>query len=158
MSDCVALARLAHPQRSAADWREALRHDLSSSGRHLTVAESDGAIIGYGRAELFVPAADAPSDAAPRGYYLVGMFVRPDQRRLGVGTGLTRSRLAWIAEHDDEAWYFANSANAGSIELHRRLGFIEATRSFSYPGVTFDGGEGILFRATLRDEPPAPIR
>ena len=107
-------------------------------------------IIGYGRARLFVPAAHAPADTAPRGYYLTGIFVRSDHRRLGVGTALTRSRLAWIGKHDDEAWYFANARNLGSIELHRRLGFREVTGTFSFPGVTFDGGVGVLFRAVLR--------
>ena len=45
-------------------------------GRHLSVAEAGGTIVGYGRAMLFLPAADAPADSAPRGYYLTGMFVR----------------------------------------------------------------------------------
>jgi ribosomal protein S18 acetylase RimI-like enzyme len=158
MSGCVALARRALPERDAGDWRDALRGDLGSPERHLSVAEMGNTIIGYGRAELFVPAADAPPGTAPRGYYLVGMYVHPGHRRHGAGTALTRSRLAWIAEHDREAWYFANARNAATVELHRRLGFREATRSFSFPGVTFDGGEGILFRAELRDGNVLPSR
>jgi hypothetical protein len=36
-----------------------------------------------------------------------------------------------------------------SVELHRRLGFEEVTRDFSFPGLTFEGGKGILFRAPI---------
>lgn len=70
---------------------------------------------------------------------------------MGVGTALTRARLAWIRRHDDEAWYFANARNLASIEMHRRLGFREVTRDFSFPSVTFDGDVGVLYRAVLRD-------
>lgn len=147
---CVALARLAVPDRAAADWRRELQDDLGSPQQHLSIGEKRGAIIAYGRARLFLPTSDAPRDAAPRGYYLTGLFVRPDHRRRGIGTALTQSRLAWIAEHEDEAWYFANAHNRGSIELHHRLGFREVTRTFSFPGVAFQGGQGILFRAELR--------
>jgi ribosomal protein S18 acetylase RimI-like enzyme len=151
LEPCVALAQRAAPERAPDDWRRELGGDLEMSDQRLVVANADGAIIGYGRARLFVPASDAPADTAPRGYYLTGMYVSPDHRRLGAGTALIRSRLAWIAERDPDAWYFANAQNAGSIELHRRFGFQEVSRAFSFPGVTFDGGEGILFRARLRD-------
>ena len=147
---CAELAWSARSKRGEVDWRGSLRDDLTSPERHLSVAAADGTIVGYGRAALFLPAADAPADTAPRGHYLMGMFVRPDHRRMGVGTALTKARLAWIRRHDDQAWYFANAANLASIELHRRLGFREVTRTFSFPGVSFDGGDGVLFRAELR--------
>lgn len=147
----MALALHASLERAADDWRRELETDLGMSDRRLLVAEAAGAIIGYGRARLFMPASDAPADTAPRGYYLTGMYVSPDHRRLGAGTALVRSRLDWISERDADAWYFANARNVGSIELHRRFGFEEVTRAFSFPGLTFDGGEGILFRARLRD-------
>jgi len=31
----------------------------------------------------------------------------------------------------------------------RPLGFREVTREFSFPGLSFDGSQGILFRASL---------
>jgi ribosomal protein S18 acetylase RimI-like enzyme len=143
---CVALALLAAPDREAVKWHESLSADIASSERQLVVAECSGEVIGYGRVRLFEPEPDAPADTAPSGYYLIGIFVRSDHRRAGVGTALTRARLDWIAGHSDEAWYFANTRNTVSIELHRQLGFEEFTRNFSFPGVTFDGGQGILFR------------
>ncbi len=49
-----------------------------------------------------------------------------------------------------------NARNTASIELHERFGFEEITRRFSFPGLTFKGGEGILFRLRLhRTEPKA---
>jgi ribosomal protein S18 acetylase RimI-like enzyme len=151
LARCVALALVAAPQRGEDDWRSEMEGDLATSDQLLVVSEAAGAIVGYGRARLFVPASDAPLGTAPPGYYLTGMYVSPDHRRLGAGTALIGSRLAWIAERDSEAWYFANARNVGSIGLHRRFGFQEVTRAFSFPGVTFDGGQGILFRARLRD-------
>jgi hypothetical protein len=66
-----------------------------------------------------------------------------------VGAALTDARLEWISGRATEAWYFSNACNAASIRLHARFAFREVTREFTLPGVTFEGGEGILFRAGL---------
>jgi ribosomal protein S18 acetylase RimI-like enzyme len=79
----------------------------------------------------------------------MGMVVHPDHRRQGAGAALTRARIDWISTRADAAWYFANARNAASIALHEPFGFEEVTRSFFYPRVDFDGGEGILFRLRL---------
>jgi ribosomal protein S18 acetylase RimI-like enzyme len=146
LEQCVALAIVAAPERSAGDWREALAREINSREHRLVVAESGGAISGYGRASLFEPEPEAPVDTAPRGYYLTGVFVHPSQRRTGIGAALTQARLDWISERAADAWFFANARNAASIALHERFGFEEVTRRFSFPGLRFDGGEGILFR------------
>lgn len=150
---CVALALLAAPERSAIEWRDSFLRDVENPEHHLVVAEGRGGIIGYGRARLFEPELEGPAGTAPRGYYLTGVFVGPNQRRDGIGTALTQSRLDWISEYADDAWFFVNARNTASIELHRRFGFEEVTRRFSFPGLTFDGGEGILFRIRLRLRP-----
>jgi ribosomal protein S18 acetylase RimI-like enzyme len=149
LEDCASLALRAEPARGNVEWRESFRGDLESPARLLVVAESGGAVVGYGRARLFEPAPDAPADTVPAGYYLSGLFVLPEQRACGIATALTRARLDWIGERAAEAWYFANARNTISIELHRKLGFEEISRRFSFPGLTFDGGEGILFRRSL---------
>lgn len=149
MGQCTVLARLAFPERSVKEWLHVLRHDLADPDRHLVVAESGGVVIGYGRAQLFEPEADAPADTAPRGYFLTGVFVSPSYRSMGVGAALTQTRLDWISERATEAWYFANARNSRSISLHGPFGFEEVTRRFSFPGLTFEGGEGILFRLAL---------
>ena len=149
LADCAALARLAAPERSSEEWRESLRRDLESPGHLLVVAVCGGALVGYGRARVFEPAPDAPADSAPGGYYLTGVFVLPEERARGIGAALTQARLDWIGDRATAAWYFANARNTLSVDLHRRWGFEEVTRRFSFPGVTFDGGEGILFRLSL---------
>ena len=54
---CAELAWAAGHERDRAGWRDALRDDLMAPGRHLSVAEAGGTIVGYGRAMLFLPAA-----------------------------------------------------------------------------------------------------
>jgi ribosomal protein S18 acetylase RimI-like enzyme len=154
---CVALAiQTAHGDADM--WREALRRDLERPEHLLVVATIDVEIAAYGRARLFEPAADAPTDSAPYGYYLTGVFVQPARRGEGLAAALTEARLRWISEQADEAWYFANARNSASIELHRRFGFEEVTRHFSFPGLAFEGGEGILFRADLHALGRAPAK
>lgn len=152
VEECVALAVLAAPEVAGNDWRKALLRDVRDPAHHLVVAELDGALVGYGRARLFEPEPDAPADTAPRGFYLIGVFVAPGRRHGGVGAALTQARLDWVAERSDHAWFFANARNTASIELHRRFGFEEVTRRFSFPGLVFAGGEGILFGLELACE------
>ena len=57
--------------------------------------------------------------------------------------------LALLATREHAA---ANARNTASIELHERFGFEEITRRFSFPGLTFKGGEGILFRLRLNEK------
>lgn len=150
IEQCIRLALLAVPELSATKWSDSLLRDLENPAHRLVVAEDRDTIIGYGRARLFEPEPEAPADIAPRGYYLTGVFVGPDHRRHGIGTALTQTRLDWISKRATDAWFFANARNTASIELHRRFGFEEVTRHFSFPGLTFDGGKGILFGLRLR--------
>ena len=72
-----------------------------------------------------------------------------DYRRAGLGRSFTVARLDWIRERANEVWYFASSVDQSSIELHLAFGFEEVQRARAIQGVTFDSGEGILFRADL---------
>jgi ribosomal protein S18 acetylase RimI-like enzyme len=149
IEECLALAN------REAELPTDLADDLREADRLLLVAQSAGRIVGYGRAMQFRRTTDAPPDSVPTGYYLVGLVVEASYRRMGVGSELTRARLDWISGRATEAWYFANARNAASIALHAQLGFREVTREFSFPGLSFDGNEGILFRAVLTDLPLA---
>jgi ribosomal protein S18 acetylase RimI-like enzyme len=150
IESCLALALLATPEKSRTDLRDWLRRDVEEPERRLVVAETGWDVIGYGRARLFEPEPDAPADSAPRGYYLTGVFVLSDERREGIGAALTQERIRWIGERADEAWFFTDAHNGSSIELHRRSGFEEVTRRFTFPNAAFAGGEGILFRLRIR--------
>lgn len=110
----------------------------------ILVAEADGEIIAFGRAGFHHWR--TPEDkGVPEGWYLLGVVVRPAYRRRGVARELTRRRLEWLDAKCNSVYYFANAQNRASIELHEAFGFREVTRDFSYPGVEFTGGEGILF-------------
>jgi len=121
--------------------------DLESEDRELFLATADGQLAGYGRTCRFEHDAGAPANVAPDGYYLSGIRVASAWRRCGIGEELTRVRLGWVFERAAEAWYFTNARNHASLALHAKLGFAELTRDFTYPGVSFAGGLGVLSRA-----------
>jgi ribosomal protein S18 acetylase RimI-like enzyme len=128
---------------------------LNGERRLLLVAELDEVLVGFGRVMYFQPLPDAPADVAPAGWYLMGLVITPAYRRRGIGAELTRRRLEWIAERAGEAFYFANAQNRASIALHKEFQFEEVTREFTYPGVTFKGGVGILYRKSISSHPLA---
>jgi ribosomal protein S18 acetylase RimI-like enzyme len=150
VESCITLALMSSPGSDASIWRTTFLEDIEHADRTLIVAECAGELIGYGRAMRFGPGGDAPADIAPPGYYLMGLMVHPDCRRRGIAGALTQARLDWISTQAEEAWYFANARNEASIALHASFDFEEVTRSFFYPRVDFDRGEGILFRRRFR--------
>jgi predicted N-acetyltransferase YhbS len=106
------------------------------------IARNDDKIVGFGRA------GHVQVEGTPAGWYLNGVIVDERFRRRGIGLELTRRRLKWIAHRADEAYFFVNSLNRASIDLHARLGFQEICRPFEFPGAHFSGGGvGALFRA-----------
>jgi ribosomal protein S18 acetylase RimI-like enzyme len=123
--------------------------DILDESRLLLIAATADGLVAFGRAGYWEPPPGSPADVAPAGWYLFGVIVREEWRRHGIGLELTRQRLDWIRRRADEAFYFANARNRASIDLHARLGFVEVTREFTFPGSSFDGGVGILFRADL---------
>ncbi len=154
LHDLEALATIAAERdgRALADHRAGFEReiDAGSADRLLLVAELGGAAVaGFARATRHEPGPDAPANSAPPGWYLSGVIVDPAHRRRGIAAALTRRRLGWIAERAGEAFYFANARNLVSIDLHAKSGFVEVTRDFVYPGASFTGGTGILFRADL---------
>lgn len=151
---CVQLALAAAPGGGGSSdpevWRGALGRDVQDPDRQLVVAVAEDRIVGYARAHLVEAADGAAVDAAPPGYYLIGLWVDPGHRHGGLGASLTAARLRWISERAGEAWFFTEATNAASIALHERFGFVEVTRRFSFRGVPFEDGARILFRTVLR--------
>lgn len=138
---------IAHLGGDLATWIARFDPDIHEPRRCLLIAESSeggSEIIGYGRVSYFDRPSDSPPSVAPAGYYLGGVLVDPVARRFGVGRALTVARMEWVRERADDLWYFANARNEASLEMHQELGFVEVSRSFTFPGVTFEGGEGVL--------------
>lgn len=129
--------------------RERLTSDLASDDHQMLVAAVGHEVVGFGQVIPFVAPPEAPPDIAPNGYYLVGLVVDPAWRRRGIGEQLTTARMRWVADRADTIWYFANAGNPATLDLHHRLGFVEVSRRFTFPGVTFAGGNGVLLRARL---------
>ncbi len=128
--------------------------DLGSEDKRLTlVAELGSDIIGFGKARYLNEEQGAGVGETPEGWYLTGVVVDPRFRRQGVGAELTAGRLQWIAERCGTAYYFANAKNRVSIALHKSFGFTEVARGAEFAGVSFAGGEGVLFRVDLGQPP-----
>jgi ribosomal protein S18 acetylase RimI-like enzyme len=146
VDSCVQFA-IAHLGGDLATWIARFDPDIHEPRRTLLIAESssDGqGVIGYGRVSYFERPVGSPPSVAPAGYYLGGVLVDPSARRYGVGRALTVARMEWVRERADELWYLANARNEASLEMHQDLGFEEVSREFTFPGVTFEGGEGVL--------------
>lgn len=144
---CVALAELVS-DGSNVNWSELFRHNVEHNDRYLVVAKVDDELIGYGRTAWSEPDPAAPPNAAPAGFYLVGLVVDPSWRRRGVASAIISARLAWVALRASDAWYFADVRNRVSIQLHERAGFKTVTDDFWFPTVT-DVGSHLLGRVTL---------
>jgi len=126
------------------------RLEGDAPGSALLVAELGSKVVGFGRVAYFEPAVDAPANAAPAGWYLLGVNVEPSYRRRGIGRALTVARLKIIEAQAPVAWFFTEATNQASIRLHTDLGFRENTSDFWFPTATFGRAGGILFSIRLR--------
>jgi ribosomal protein S18 acetylase RimI-like enzyme len=154
-SDLAALAMIAAQREGTTQdvQRRLFERQLSQqrgTGQFMIlVADVQGKVVGFGKCDCFTPPENAPANVAPKGWYLMGVIVIPTFRRRRVAYQLTKARLQWLAGHTSKAYYFANALNQVSIELHQKFGFVEVTRHFFFPNITFAGGTGILFEVDL---------
>jgi predicted N-acetyltransferase YhbS len=139
-------------EASAQERFERLAQHAAAGRAASFVADVGGEVAAYGTVDFLERA------GLPAGWYLGGVVVAPERRRRGIGARLTRERLAWIAARAREAYYFVNSSNRASIDLHAPFGFREIARDLQGPGLTFTGGIGLLFRAELPTAPAAAQR
>lgn len=159
LADAPALARLTEQAdgRSAA-WVGSLEVQLRHPERHLVVAESDGVVVGLGRATRFDPTTPGPNapvdpdavDDRLLGWHLAGLVVDPGHRRRGLGRQLIEARLGWLRSRTDEVLYVTSVANLASRRLHASMGFEEIGEVASSPLAQFEGGRGVLARLLLR--------
>lgn len=97
--------------------------------------------------------ADSPENAAPSGYYLLGLVVASAWRRRGVGRLLTDERLQWLADRGcASAYYWTHQNNAASRQLHEQLGFRRMTDEFWFPALPPDHAE-VLYGLSLTGRP-----
>lgn len=153
-SDAEALANIA-AQRRLTDLDTCLQRFADELGADeptnaLWVVEVRGVVAGYARARELDRPVDAVANHQPEGWYLGGVVIAPKFRRRGLARLLTRVRIEFLhALGARKVHYVVNATNLASIDLHDAFGFEEITRDFHSPGVTFSGGQGILFRKVL---------
>ncbi|MFI2754946.1 GNAT family N-acetyltransferase [Cellulomonas sp. P22] len=140
--DHSAVAEICRANRRAVWGPQAL---VSKVDRLAVVATVDGEVVGVAKTHLF----EEPDGDAPAGHYLCGIEVAPQWRRHGLGSRLTRSRLEWIWERSDRAFFFTNEHNSASIGLHRGFGFTPISIGPTVRGVSADDGlaDLILYEA-----------
>ena len=108
--------------------------DCAQPDQALLLGAFDAAsLIGYARVAYFAHRDDAPMNCSPSGWYLLGVVVHPKWVRQGLATRLTTERLTWAAARSREIFYVAKPDNVASIEMHRKLGFLEMACNVSIP-------------------------
>lgn len=114
-------------------------------------------VVGFGKTTFLPTDTIEGAEGMPPGWYLTGIVVEPNMRRCGIGQALCQHRLDWLQERTDTLYYYTSTQNLASIALHNALGFVELTRDFAFPNMTFVRGTGILFELRLRPmEGPHP--
>ena len=127
-------------EKHAPEWKE----------RYVGVALVAGRVEAYGRAAYLRMSQKAGVEGMPDGWYLSGLVVDPGFRRRGIGQQLLEHRLHRLAKLTDTVRYFVSDQNLPSINLHRKLGFIEERRGVSFPRTDFDRRGGTLFLLNLQ--------
>lgn len=135
--------------------RQGFGRDLEADDRRLWVATTGRRVVAYGRLGRHDPAEDLGTN--PAGWYLDGLIVAGPWRRRGIGAALTGRRLEWLSGRTGAAYYVANENNLSSIALHAAFGFVEIARGIRFPGVEFEGGQGLLFAVELGDAGPEGV-
>ena len=88
------------------------------------------------------------------GWYLTGITIHPNWRRVGIGKLLTKTRMTWLKNKTNEVYYWSNKDNKASELLHKFFGFKEIKSSIYAPmGYSRNSwnkkGFSKLFRATI---------
>jgi len=125
-----------------------LEEYLGSDAGHGFVVFEGAELIAWAIARDLLPAV-VDSDHAPPGWYLMGVVVRPDRRRRGLGAQLTQARLDWLAGKTTHVRYFTQLTNQASVALHQQLGFVHVRDGLTTKGLAFNGGEYSLFELDM---------
>jgi GNAT superfamily N-acetyltransferase len=88
------------------------------------VAERDGCVIGhvYVAAVRMVP---RPGRLTRKWGYVSGVYIAPEERGKGAGSGLVRQAVEWAREAGLE--FLLLAAEVGAVTLYERAGFVRST-------------------------------
>jgi len=142
---CVEVLQEHDPSQDAQEWVARLGRDVADLNKGPVVAVVENLVVGYARTLPFHYDTESPPDAAPEGYYLLGLVVALAHRKRGVGRLLTAERLRWLVERGTASvYYYTHRDNVASQLLHEQMGFRGLTRKFWFPTLLPDHAE-VLF-------------
>ncbi len=117
----------------------------------LFVAVIENSVVGFCR---FVSSLETPPERIkypyPDGIYCMGIIVAPKYRRKGVAKFLCEKRFEILKGLGcTEAYSIVSLDNSASMNMHASFGFRELERGTGFFVVSFDCGEGILYKKIL---------
>ena len=121
----------------------------SATDFNLIVAEYKTEIVGFGRSIYYDLGKVQITYPAPSGWYLMGVIVKPEFRRHGIGRRIIEERLIRISENSSEVYFVVNANNKASIKLHEELGFKKIDEGEGFLNIKFDDGKGCLFKKQM---------
>lgn len=113
------------------EWRERFADVLADPLRLFLVAEIDGRVVGFGHARQVHRPPSGDGAGPPSGWYLSGVTVAAQHRRMGVALALTEARLERLGAVP--VHYAAEPENGATIWLHEKLGF-KGVGTITLPG------------------------
>ena len=89
------------------------------------------------------------------GWYLTGITIHPNWRRVGTGRLLTKIRINWLKDKTNEVYYWSNKNNITSELFHKDFGFKKIKSSIytpnGYSNKSWDNkGFSNLFKAIIK--------
>jgi len=100
-------------------WRQRAERGASGADNVTFVAEQDRGWLGIATGLASDP--DVPDDPRPE---LVGMFVRPEARGLGIGAALVNAVVDWARKRQATALcLWVTASNAPAVALYEKCGF-----------------------------------
>lgn len=153
--DLVRLMSIRNPQIPISFLNEKIDREIQtfSDGKEygLFIASKGPHVIGFCRYYFSrsVPKEKIKFDH-PDGCYCMGMMVDPKYRRHNVAKFLWDNRMKWIQGLGVKQVYSIVACdNSASLRMHQKFGFDEVSRAAGYMNVSFDCGEGILFKKRI---------
>ena len=145
--DCVSILREHDQSQDAHEWAARLGRDVADADKRPVVAVVDDDVVaGYARTLHFHRENDSPPEAAPGGWYLLGLVVASAHRERGIGRLLTEERLRWLVERGAPGvYFFTDIENIDSQRLHEQVGFRRLSRGFWFPTLPPEHAETLYY-------------
>lgn len=123
-----------------------LQQYLRNASAQLYVAKVGEEVVGFAKSRKY-----SGEEYQYEGWYLTGVIVKPNYRGCSIGRALTKTRIDGLREVTEKIYYFVNSNNRVSIELHTHFGFKPIVEPFEFPNVVFESGHGCLYILSTND-------